>query len=154
PEDATVIVVGDTTLEAIVPALERHFGDSRGQGPVPARVALPEVALPTAPRVFLIDQPGAVQANIFAAQPMPSTLDPGPVGVELRNGVGGGDFTARLRMSLRGDKHWPQGARSSLGGALGQRRWTVSAPVQIDMPGEAMAQIQRELAQFASGERP
>ena len=154
PEDATLIVVGDTTLAEIVPVLERHFGDWTGQGDAPAPVAVPQVALPQAPRVFLIDQPGAVQANIFAAQLAPSTTDPGAVRLEMANGVIGGDFTARLNMNLREDKHWSYGARSALGGALGQRRWLVSAPVQIDKTGEAMAEIQRELVQFADGERP
>ncbi|WP_202843647.1 M16 family metallopeptidase [Luteimonas saliphila] len=154
PEHATLIVVGDTTLAEIVPALERHFGDWAGEGVAPEAVDLPQVALPEAPRVFLIDQPGAVQANIFAAQVVPSTKDPGAVRLEMANGVIGGDFTARLNMNLREDKHWSYGARSSLGGALGQRRWMVSAPVQIDKTGESLAEIQRELAQFASGQRP
>src|SRR5690606_5022634 len=100
------------------------------------------------------DQPGAVQANIFAAQLVPSTTDPGAVRLEMANGVIGGDFTARLNMNLREDKHWSYGARSSVGGALGQRRWLVSAPVQIDKTGESVAEIQRELTEFASGQRP
>ncbi|TYT26263.1 insulinase family protein [Luteimonas viscosa] len=154
PEHATLIVVGDTTLAEIVPALERHFGDWTGDGVAPEAVDLPQVALPEAPRVFLIDQPGAVQANIFAAQVVPSTKDPDAVRLEMANGVIGGDFTARLNMNLREDKHWSYGARSSLGGALGQRRWMVSAPVQIDKTGESLAEIQREVAQFASGAQP
>src|SRR5690606_19701287 len=77
PEDATLIVVGDTTLEEIVPLLERHFGDWRGTGGVPATPQVGNVDLPGAPRVFLIDQPGAVQANIFAGQVVPSSRDPG-----------------------------------------------------------------------------
>ena len=154
PGQATVIVVGDTTLDEIVPALERHFGDWAGQGEAAAPVQPPTVALPDAPRVFLIDQPGAVQANIFAAQLVPPSTDPGAVRLEMANGVIGGDFTARLNMNLREDKHWSYGARSSLNGALGQRRWTVSAPVQIDKTAESMAEIQRELSQFAGGEWP
>ncbi|NLW96486.1 M16 family metallopeptidase [Luteimonas wenzhouensis] len=154
PEGATVIVVGDTTLAEIVPLLERHFGDWAGEDQPPAPVELPQVPLPPAPRVFLIDQPGAVQANIFAGHLVPSSTDPGAVRLELANGVLGGDFTARLNMNLREDKHWSYGAHSSLGGALGQRRWLVSAPVQIDRTGEAMAEIQREVADFANGRRP
>ncbi|WP_298576748.1 pitrilysin family protein [uncultured Luteimonas sp.] len=154
PRNATLIVVGDTTLDEIVPQLERHFGDWRGQGAAPAQVEVPQVALPQAPRVFLIDQPGAVQANIFAAHLVPGTRDPGAVWLELANGVIGGDFTARLNMNLREDKHWSYGANSSLGGALGQRRWMVSAPVQIDRTADSMAEIQREISQFASGAQP
>src|SRR5690606_19567185 len=154
PENATVIVVGDTTLAEIVPLLDRHFGNWTGEGEARAAVDVPQVALPSAPRVFLIDQPGAVQANLYAAQLVPSTKDAGAVAMEMANGVIGGDFTARLNMNLREDKHWSYGARSGLGGALGQRRWTASAPVQIDKTAESMAEMQREIAGFATGAVP
>ena len=154
PEQATVIVVGDTTLAEIVPLLDKHLGDWKGQGRAPAPVVVPDVALPSAPRVFLLDQPGAVQANLYAMQLAPSTKDAGATALDMANGVIGGDFTARLNMNLREDKHWSYGARSSLGGALGQRRWSASAPVQIDKTGESVAEVQRELREFASGQRP
>ena len=65
PEGTTLVVVGDTTLKAIVPLLEKHLGDWKGEGAAPA-VALPSaVQRPAQPRVFLIDQPGSVQANIL-----------------------------------------------------------------------------------------
>src|SRR5690606_39065727 len=80
PEGATVVVVGDTTLAEIVPLLEKHLGDWRGPGEPPAATAVvPEVPRPAAPRVFLIDQPGAVQANIYAGLLVPSSKDPGAV---------------------------------------------------------------------------
>ncbi len=154
PEGATLIVVGDTTLDDIVPMLERHFGDWRGTGPAPAAIEVAEVARPSAARVFLIDQPGAVQANIFAAQVIPPTNDAASARFDMANTVIGGDFTARLNMNLREDKHWSYGARSSASGTLGQRPWMASAPVQIDKTAEAMAEIQRELADFATGARP
>jgi zinc protease len=154
PENATLIVVGDTTLEQVVPLLEKHFGDWRGEGAPPAPPVLAEVPVPDKPRVFLIDQPGAVQANIFAAQLVPSTKDAGATVFDIANGVIGGDFTARLNMNLREDKHWSYGARSSASGALGQRPWLASAPVQIDKTAEAMAEMRREIAEFASGKTP
>jgi predicted Zn-dependent peptidase len=154
PEHATLVVVGDTTLKQIMPLLEKHFGDWRGQGAPPQTPALTPVALPDKPRVFLIDQPGAVQANIFAAQLVPSTRDAGATVFDIANGVIGGDFTSRLNMNLREDKHWSYGARSGASGALGQRPWLASAPVQIDKTAEAMAEIRREIADFASGKVP
>lgn len=154
PEGATLIVVGDTTLDEIVPMLETHFGDWRGTGPAPAAIDVAEVARPNAARVFLIDQPGAVQANIFAAQVIPPTGDASSTRFDMANTVIGGDFTARLNMNLREDKHWSYGARSSASGTLGQRPWMASAPVQIDKTADAMAEIQRELADFAGGTRP
>ena len=42
---------------------------------------------PAKPRVFLIDQPGAVQANIFAGELVPSAKDPGAVKFGIANDV-------------------------------------------------------------------
>ena len=152
PKGATVIVVGDTTLKEIVPVLEKHFGDWKvdGAGGAPA---IPAVANVKQPRVFLIDQPGAVQANIFAAELVPSSKDPGAIAFDMANMVFGGDFTARLNMNLREDKHWSYGARSGAAGAVGQRMWRASAPVQIDKAGESVAEIKREMAEFFGGAR-
>jgi zinc protease len=95
-----------------------------------------------------------VQANLFAGQLVPSSTDAGAVALDIANGVLGGDFTSRLNMNLREDKHWSYGVRSSASGALGARPWLVSAPVQIDKTAEAMAELQREISDFASGSRP
>jgi predicted Zn-dependent peptidase len=67
--------------------------------------------------------------------------------------VFGGDFTARLNMNLREDKHWSYGARSNAAGAVGQRMWRASAPVQIDKAAESVAEIKREIAEFFGGTR-
>ena len=151
PEQGTLIVVGDTTLKEIVPLLERQLGDWKSTGPAPQVKATVDVARPAKGRVFLIDQPGAVQANLFAGQVVPSTLDAGATRFDIANGVLGGDFTSRLNMNLREEKHWSYGARSSASSTLGQRPWMAMAPVQIDKTGEAMAEMRREIADFASG---
>ena len=153
PQDATLVVVGDTTLKQIVPVLEKHFGDWKPAGTGTGAAAVPSAAAQKAPRVFLIDQPGAVQANIFAAQLVPSSKDPGTVVLDMANMVLGGDFTSRLNMNLREEKHWSYGARSGAYGAVGPRIWQASAPVQIDKTAESVAEIQREIAEFTSGKR-
>jgi predicted Zn-dependent peptidase len=155
PEQATVIVVGDTTLAEIVPLLNRYLGDWKGEGKAAkASIALPQVPRPSKPRVFLIDQPGAVQANIYAGELMPSSKDPGSVQLGLANDVLGGSFTSRLNMNLREDKHWSYGARTTLMSALGQRPLLAVAPVQIDKTRESVQEIQREIGEYVSGQVP
>lgn len=153
PEGATLVVVGDTTLEEIVPLLNRHLGDWRGEGKE-SQIAVPQVQPASQARVYLIDQPGAVQANIMAGKLQPSVRDAGAVKLEMSNDILGGSFTSRLNMNLREAKHWSYGARTSLSNALGQRPWIASAPVQIDKTAEAMAEMQREFAEYASGKTP
>jgi predicted Zn-dependent peptidase len=153
PDTATIMVVGDTTMAQIKPLLEAQFANWKAPAGAHPDSAIPAVALPGKPRVFLIDQPGAVQANIVAAQVLPSSKDPGAVDLEFANSVIGGDFTSRLNMNLREDKHWSYGARSSVGNALGQRLWLASAPVQIDKTIESIQEMRKEIGDFASGKR-
>ncbi|MGY0505903.1 M16 family metallopeptidase [Luteimonas sp. e5] len=154
PENATLIVVGDTTMDEIVPLLNKHLGDWKGEGPAAKAKPLPQVTRPDKATVYLIDQPGAVQANIMAGQVMPSTRDPEAVKLGMSNDILGGSFTSRLNMNLREDKHWSYGARTSLVNGLGQRPWIASAPVQIDKTAEAMLEMRREFAEYATGKAP
>jgi len=154
PQDGTLIVVGDTTLAEIVPLLDKQLGDWKASGDAPVIKASTAVAVPTAPRVFLIDQPGAVQANLFAGQVVAPSSDTGSTRFDIANGVLGGDFTSRLNMNLREDKHWSYGARSSASSTVGQRPWMAMAPVQIDKTGPALAEMRKEIAEFADGSKP
>ncbi|MCZ8114660.1 pitrilysin family protein [Silanimonas sp.] len=154
PDNATLIVVGDTTIEAITPILEKHFGDWKAPAtPVP-QPTIAEVALPTAPRVYLVDQPGAIQATILAGQLAPSTTDDGSVEFDIANSVLGGEFSSRLNMNLREDKSWAYGAYSFSSGAKGQRPWIAFAPVQIDKTADALKEMQREITAYADGSTP
>ena len=151
PQGATLIVVGDTTLEQIVPVLEKHLGDWTGEGEAPALAAVANVDLPAAPRVFLVDQPGAIQANIFVGQAVPSTMDPQATEFEIANAVLGGEFSSRLNMNLREEKHWAYGSYSFVSGAKGQRPWMAFAAVQIDKTAESMTELNREITAYADG---
>ena len=66
----------------------------------------------------------------------------------------GGEFSSRLNMNLREDKHWAYGAYSFTSGALGQRPWMAFAPVQIDKTAESLRELDREIRQYASGQVP
>ena len=154
PDTATVMVVGDTTLAEIMPLLEKHFGDWKARGrPQPSSGDPGGAARQGAARVP--DRPARRdpgQHHGGAAGCRRST-DPGTIDLEFANAVFGGDFTSRLNMNLREDKHWSYGARSSASNTLGQRLWTASAPVQIDKTIESIKEMQREIADFASGRR-
>jgi predicted Zn-dependent peptidase len=148
PSGATLIVVGDTTLAEIVPLLEKHFGDWKGQGTTGAATSITTVARPKASRVYLLDQPGAVQATILAGEVVPSSLDPAALRVDIANDILGGQFTSRLNMNLREDKHWAYGASSFVLDALGQRPWLAFAPVQIDKTADALKELDREVREY------
>ncbi|ANO50230.1 M16 family metallopeptidase [Woeseia oceani] len=151
PNNGTLIVVGDTTMAEIRPKLERLF--SRWQpGDVP-RKNIANVALHDKPQVFLIDRPGADQSIIFAGNIAPGAGTGNEIAIEAMNDIVGGQFTARLNMNLREDKHWAYGSYSFLYDTRGQRPFIAYAQVQTDKTMESMAEIQGELSSFL-GERP
>lgn len=154
PEGSTLVVVGDTTLAEIVPLLEKHLGQWKGTGAAPAQPAVTEVALPSKPRVFLVDQPGAIQANVYVGQLAPSSMDAKATEFEIANSVLGGEFSSRLNMNLREDKHWAYGSYSFVQAAKGQRPWLAFAAVQIDKTAESIAELQREISEYATGKAP
>jgi len=151
PNNATLIVVGDTTLSEVTPKLERVFAGWQ-PGEVPRKNISP-VQLPARPTVYIIDKPGALQSVIIGGHVAPPTANPREIAIEAMNEVLGGTFGARINMNLREDKHWTYGAMSRMVGAKGQRPFFVIAPVQLDKTKEAMAEIDKELRGLLS-ERP
>lgn len=151
PNNATLLVVGDTTLQEIQPKLEALFRDWQ-PGTVPA-LSIPHATLLDAPRVFLIDKPGATQSVIVAGHVAPPTNTPLAPAIDALNAILGGMFTSRINMNLREEKHWTYGARSLFLDAVEQRPFLVYTSVQADKTSEAMAEIQRELTDI-TGSRP
>ncbi|MFD0739565.1 M16 family metallopeptidase [Lysobacter koreensis] len=152
PEQARIVVVGDTTLAQILPQLEQRFGDWKAPADAPQLPAVATVARPQAPRVFLVDQPGAIQSNLYVGQVVPPTGDAGTIDFDFANGVLGGEFSSRLNMNLREDKHWAYGSYSGATNAKGQRPWIASAAVQSDKTVESIAELKREITAFAAGQ--
>ncbi len=152
PNHATLIVVGDTTLAEMRPKLEKLFGGWK-PGAIPAK-DLATVQLPAQPAVYLVDRPGSEQSVIFAGNVAPGYGAPDNVAMQAMNTVLGGDFTSRINMNLREDKHWAYGAFSFVVSARGQRPFIAYAPVQTDKTAESMAELQKELAGVVSDRPP
>jgi zinc protease len=61
------------------------------------------------------------------------------------NGVLGSDFSSRVNMNLREDKHWAYGAFTFFRDARGQRPFLAYAPVQTDKTKESVVELDKEL---------
>ncbi|MGH8026397.1 MAG: M16 family metallopeptidase [Pseudoxanthomonas sp.] len=154
PDKARIVVVGDTTLKQVLPLLEKRFGDWKTPTGAPALPSISKVAAPTANHVYLINQPGATQSNVYVGQLVPPTGDAGTIDFDFANGVLGGEFSSRLNMNLREDKHWAYGSYSNASNTLGQRPWFASAAVQTDKTADSIKELRSEITAFASGEKP
>src|SRR5207248_79962 len=85
PDNATLFVIGDTSLADLTPRLEKAFAAWQAPAaPLPQR-ALPTVKLPARPRVLLVDQPGAIQANLLVGEIAPPSTDPAAIDLEIAN---------------------------------------------------------------------
>ncbi len=151
PNNATLLVVGDTTLNEITPKLEKLLAAWKS-GEVPKKT-IPQVGQPEKDVVYLIDRPGSGQSVIFGAQLAPPQNDPDAVALQLVNAIFGGTFSSRINMNLREDKHWSYGVRSILVAARGQRPYISLSPVQTDKTKESLSELVKEY-KGVSGGRP
>ena len=150
PGNATLIIVGDVTLEELQPKLEAALADWTGTGttapPIPTAPA-------TGPTVVIIDRPDSIQSAIVAGNLTPprGTLD--VLACSVMNQALGGTFTSRINMNLREDKNWTYNARTTIYPARGQQPFYASVQVQTDKTADALAELLREL-QDISAARP
>ncbi|MES2321931.1 MAG: pitrilysin family protein [Pseudomonadota bacterium] len=151
PNNATLLVVGDTTMAELKPMLEKAFGGWKA-GDVPKK-NLTVVAQPAKRIVYLMDRPGAQQSVIYGAQLAPPRNSPDAVPLQLVNNIFGGTFSSRINMNLREDKHWSYGVRAFMPAAVGQRMYVSSSPVQTDKTRESLQELVQEYANVA-GAKP
>jgi zinc protease len=151
PNNATLLVVGDTTLAEIQPKLERLFASWKA-GEVPKKTMGP--ALPrTSSAVYILDRPGALQSLILAGHAAPPRNNPREIAIEAMNTVLGGQFSSRMNLNLREDKHWSYGAGTFFFDARGDRPFLAYAPVQTDKTKESLVEVSKELRGIG-GDRP
>jgi zinc protease len=143
PNNATLVVVGDTTLAEITPKLEKLFAGWKA-GTVPAK-NLSTIKLAPEPLVYILDKPGASQSVIIAGHVSVPANNPQEIAIQAMNDDLGGQFSSRLNMNLREDKHWAYGSYSFFWNARAQRPLFIYAPVQTDKTKESLVEVNKEI---------
>jgi len=151
PNNATMVVVGDTSMAEIRPKLERLFRNWE-PGDVPTK-NIGTVSQRPGESVYILDRPGAAQSILLAANLAPAYGEGDEIAIDAMNEIIGGSFTSRVNMNLREDKSWAYGAFTLMLDTRGQRPFIVYAPVQTDKTMESIAEIRRELNEYL-GDRP
>ncbi|MFA4894258.1 M16 family metallopeptidase [Brevundimonas sp.] len=154
PDNATLVVVGDTTLAELTPKLERAFAGWRAPStPLPARPGPADAPDPSGqPRILIVDRAGP-QSTILAGRVAPAFDPATEAAIDTMNTALGGAFTSRINMNLREDKGWSYGAGGGVPYGRGERIYSVSAGVQSDKTAESLAELRRELTEVV-GSRP
>ncbi|MDX2063100.1 MAG: pitrilysin family protein [Bacteroidia bacterium] len=151
PGSSTLVVTGDITAAELKPLLEKHLAAwAKGSGPVQKIAPVKAAGKPT---VYLMDKPGAIQSTIFAGYATVPTNNPQQLALEVMNNVLGGDFTSRINLNLREDKHWSYGAGSQFIATRVQQPFIVTTSVQTDKTKESLVEIRKEMTDIV-GSRP
>jgi len=153
PDNATIFMVGDITMDEAKAALGNSFGDWAAPASAVPTKNIAEVTMADKGRVIIMDKPGSPQSLILAGHLFPPTGDENYLTQEMANSILGGEFTSRVNMNLREDKGWAYGAYTFTTDARGQRMWLVYAPVQTDKTKESLAELGKEFAGYL-GENP
>jgi predicted Zn-dependent peptidase len=145
PDNATLIVVGDITPDALVPKLESSFGSWKRPATAKTTQTLPPAQQPSARTVYIVDKPGAPQSQIrIGGVGVPrATADYFPLVV--LNTILGGSFTSRLNNNLREVHGYAYGASSTFDMRIGPGPFSAGAGVQTDKTAEALTEFFNEL---------
>lgn len=148
--NSTIVVIGDTNLEELLPILESKFGNWKREANKTKPLNYEVSNQSSARKIYLFDKPGAIQSLIVAGQLLPANGTDDEIDIDLMNRVIGGSFTSRLNMNLREDKSWSYGVRARLSSRKGPRPMLVYAPVQSDRTVDSIKEIQREYSEYLS----
>ena len=149
PDNAKIFIVSDRPLAEIQPLIEARFGQwaspAAAKG-VKAFIAPP--ARPSAPKILLINRPGAPQSSIVGGQLLPVDPKGDVVSLDTANDVLGGTFLSRLNMDIREDKGWSYGVNGDFSVSEHAVPYVVSAPVQADRTGDSLAALNADITKF------
>jgi len=146
PNNATLVVVGDVKENELKNKLEAKLGSWKIAS-VPQK-NIRDVAIAEKPVVYIMDKPEAQQSIILAAEISTTGSDKDYESIKMMNRILGGEFTSRVNMNLREDKHWSYGSGSVNVDAKGPGFFAVYAPVQTDKTKESIIELQKELTDY------
>jgi predicted Zn-dependent peptidase len=112
PNNAALLVAGDTTEKELRSKLEAAFGKWKAKGAAAPKLPAPEGASSNT-RIFLVDKADAPQSSIRVGLIGIERKSPDYFPVTVMNLILGGGFY-RLDLNLREGKGWTYGARSTV----------------------------------------
>ncbi|WP_200975202.1 pitrilysin family protein [Echinicola sp. 20G] len=148
PNNATLVITGDVEMSELKAKLESAFKDWK-KGDIP-KIAFNKPRTDTKNTLYLMDRPESQQSVIIAGNLIDKYGDISEIAREQMINILGGEFTSRINMNLREDKHWAYGAFGLVLNAEHERPFLVYAPVQTDKSAESIQELQKELSEFVT----
>ncbi len=148
PENALLMMVGDFDSQVMLKTIETVFGGWTGKKPeLKTSAAPPELR---GRRIYLVHNPGSVQAQILAGCHAITRKHPDWMRLGLTNSLYGGAFNSRLVMNIREDKGYTYSPRSSANPLKQHGYFTVSAAVRNDVAAASLTEIFYEMDKLRS----
>ena len=148
PNNSTLIITGDVDMGELKSKLEKTLGKWK-KGDVP-NIVFNEPKTNTKNTLYLMNRPESQQSVILAGHLTEKYGGVSEIALEQMVNILGGDFTSRINMNLREDKHWSYGAGGFVLGSKEERPFIVYAPVQTDKTAESVTEIRKEISEFTS----
>jgi predicted Zn-dependent peptidase len=143
PNNATLIVVGDVTLETLLPRVTEAFADWK-KSDVPAAGTFPTPII-SSRTVYLVDKPGAPQSEIRIGYPALARTTSDFFPVNLMNMILGGQFSSRLNSNIRERRGFSYGVRSNFQFTRLPGPFVASGGVQTAKTDSALQEFLREI---------
>lgn len=151
PDKAKIFVVSDRPLAEVQRVMEARFGDWRADGAAGTKT-FPARVTSVSPRIVVIDRPDSPQSLIAGGVQTGLKGTDELLPVEVGNDALGGSFLGRLNMDLRESKHWSYGVGGNFSRNAFAAPYVVSAPVQADQTGPAIAALRGDIAHYLTSQ--
>jgi zinc protease len=147
PDEALLVIVGRVTLDSVLPAVRRTFGDWRGSKV--SHATLQSIPNPAARAVRLLDRPGSVQTVLQLGALGISRLDPDYFELLVMNEVFGGRSSSRLYQNLREKHGYTYGAYSGFTATEIPGVWQITTSVRTEVTDGALHELMAEMRRIS-----
>ncbi len=149
PNISTLVISGDIS-QADAMAKLAFLKEWKNKNVVIPKI--PELKMPSATTVYLIDKPYAAQSTVVAGFPSRKYDYNGDYFKStVMNFALGGAFNSRINLNLREDKGYTYGARSSFSGNEYYGVYQFSSEIKKEATDSAITELMKEIKGFATG---
>jgi predicted Zn-dependent peptidase len=150
PNNATLFIAGDVTLKAMLPKLEKMFGDWQA-GTVTA-ATIPAVPAQAATKIHLINRPGSVQTVFQIGSLGFERTDPDYVAMSVMNRILGQGPSARLFLNIREDKGYTYSVGSTFSSGRYRGTFVAQSPVRTEVTEGTIREFMNEFKRIRDEE--
>jgi predicted Zn-dependent peptidase len=151
PDNVKIFVVSSLPVEQVKSLLDERFGNWAAPAtPKGVKAFTAPPARPASQKILLVNRTGAPQSSILGFQLLPVDPRGDVVPLSAANDVLAGNFLSRINMDLRESKGWSYGVSGRPQLLEKAVPYVISAPVQADRTGDALAELNAQVRDFLS----